>query len=134
MNSKKGIDTRGIPEYGTDFVIDMLKKANIKNFNDLVCLDSMAHGTGPWNGNADKLIENQGIPIGQAISNRDDIMNYLISKGFDRAIAFDIAKFIRRGKAERARKERYSRGTETENCKMWNLYKEQMEEHQIPKW
>lgn len=136
-NEKYEISTRGIPEFSTKFIIDMLKLAKPKNFNDLICLNALAHGTDTWSYNAEYLIKSINIPIQKLISNRDDIMNYLISKGIEKDIAFDITDFIRKGKAANARKYSYfDQGKEKNErfLKQWNEYKEIMIKYDIPEW
>ena len=136
-NEKYEISTKGIPEFKTKFMIDMLKLAKPKSFFDLICLNGLAHGTDTWCYNAEYLIKSINIPIQNLISNRDDIMNYLISKGIEKNIAFDITDFIRKGKAAGAKKYNYIDQKNDRNEKLleqWNEYKEIMTKHDIPEW
>lgn len=120
------ISTKGIPEFGSKFMINMVKDTKPKNFNDLVCLVGLAHGTETWFYNAEYLIKNDNIPIQMVISNRDDVMNFLIDKGIEKEIAFEIAELIRKGKASSTRK--------TYSTEKWNKYKEILIKHDIPEW
>lgn len=127
--------TKGIPEFGTKFMIDMLKKVKPRNFNDLVCINGLSHGTGTWTGNAERLIEQKNAKIDEVISNRADLMNYLISKGIERNLAYDITTFIRMGKAAKTNPINCYRTKVREDIILkWNEYKKIMEEHDIPEW
>ncbi|SFP91903.1 DNA polymerase-3 subunit alpha [Lachnospiraceae bacterium XBB1006] len=106
----------GIPEFGTDFVIQMLVDTKPQSISDLIRISGLSHGTDVWLGNAQTLIEEGKATIASAICTRDDIMTYLISMGIESEQSFTIMEAVRKGK-----------GLKPE-------WEEIMTEHGVPDW
>ncbi len=106
----------GIPEFGTDFAMQMLIDANPTSFSDLVRISGLSHGTDVWLGNAQDLIKSGTATITTCICTRDDIMIYLINKGLEHGQAFTIMESVRKGK-----------GLKPE-------WEEEMKKHGVPDW
>ena len=106
----------GIPEFGTDFAMQMLIDAKPKYFSDLVRISGLSHGTDVWLGNAKDLILSGQATIQTAICCRDDIMIYLIQKGLEEGLSFTIMESVRKGK-----------GLKPE-------WIEEMKAHDVPQW
>ncbi len=106
----------GIPEFGTEFAMQMVLDAKPKEFSDLIRISGLSHGTDVWLGNAQYYIQQGLATISTAICTRDDIMIYLIQQGLESEKAFTIMESVRKGK-----------GLKTE-------WEEDMKAHQVPDW
>ena len=92
---------------------------NPKNIEHLVKAYNLIHGTGIWSNNIENLIKTHNI--NELPCSRDDILLYLISKGIDKDVAYNIMEFVGKGKHLR------------DNAK-FKKYTKVMIKHNIPKW
>ncbi len=106
----------GVPEFGTDFAMEMVISCKPEKLSDLVRIAGMAHGEDVWTGNNQVLIENGTCTIASAICCRDDIMEYLIGMGLDPALSFSIMEKVRKGKG------------------LTPEWEEEMRAHDVPDW
>ena len=127
-------DTKGIYDFTSDFMLNMLKQAKIRNFNDLVCVSALSHGSGTWNQNLEYLIKDLDIPIDMLVSSRADVMNYLMEKNIDKEKAYEITEFIKKGRAYMANDIFSYSILQKESQKKWEEYKEILEGHHIPQY
>lgn len=93
--------TLGIPEFGTEFVRNIIKQIKLNCFGDLVKISSLLHGTSVWFDNAEELLKNNICEFKDLTASKDDIFNYLISCGFKRHIAYKVSEAVRKGIFER---------------------------------
>jgi len=114
--------TLGIPEFGTDFAMNMLREAKPQEFSDLVRISGLSHGTDVWIGNARDLILSGQATISTAICTRDDIMTYLIGKGVESEESFKIMEAVRKGLVAKGKADK------------WPEWVEDMKAHDVPDW
>ncbi len=106
----------GLPEFGTHNNRRILNKTKPSTFNELVAIEGVTHGTDVWANNAEDLIDKGICTLSEVISCRDDIMTYLIAKGMDKKMSFQIMEKVRKGKGLTAE------------------WIEEMQKHDVPDW
>ena len=92
-------------------------KAKPVTFMDLVKINGFLQGTGVWEDNAEKLVE-QGFLLQDIPSEREDVFLYLVKLGINYENSFKIAERVRKGKG----------------IKSSNEIRQQLEEHNAPLW
>ncbi len=112
----------GLPEFGTDFAMQMVIDAKPLSLSHLIRISGLSHGTDVWLGNAQTLIQEGTATIDTCICCRDDIMIYLIQKGLDKSESFKIMEAVRKGKVAGGKE------------KNWPEWKKDMTEHGVPDW
>ncbi|MDD3412275.1 MAG: PolC-type DNA polymerase III, partial [Eubacteriales bacterium] len=108
--------TLGVPEFGTAFVQGMLMETRPSTMEELIRISGLSHGTDVWLGNAQDLINSGTAKLPQCFCTRDDIMNFLITKGLAEKMSFDIMESVRKGKGLKPEMEAA------------------MNEHDVPEW
>jgi len=119
IGSKVG--TYGVPEFGTDFVRQMLVDTLPTTFAELCRISGLSHGTDVWLNNAQEFVRQGKATLADVISVRDDIMNYLIDSGIEKGTSFKIMEFVRKGRPSR-------------EPEQWEEYSNLMKEHKVPEW
>ncbi len=114
-----------VPECGTKFVRGMLEDSRPQTFSDLVRISGFSHGTNVWLDNAQDLIKNGTCKLNEAISTRDDVMNFLIHRGMDRKHSFFVMENVRKGKGIEKRNKQGEATTE---------FEAEMRDNNIPEW
>ena len=117
------VGSLGIPEFGTEFVIQMLLDTKPQSLSDLIRISGLGHGTDVWLGNAQTLILDGKATISTAICCRDDIMIYLINQGVDSALAFTIMESVRKGKGLKPEWEEAMKEKDVPDWYIWSCKK-----------
>lgn len=119
------VSSYAVPEFGTNFVRQMLVETLPKTFAQLVKISGLSHGTDVWRTNAQDLVSGSSpygkIDFKDVIGCRDDIMVDLLYMGLEPIKAFEIMEFVRKGKV-------------AGNPEKWAKYKALMIEKNVPEW
>ena len=106
----------GVPCFDEPFIKLLIKKIGVCCFDDLARMVALSHGTNVWYQNAEYIIEDEIAGLSDIICYREDVMQYLLTKGYERKKAFGISVNVRKGRG---------------------LYDEEIAEmlkNQVPKW
>ena len=134
-----------VPEFGTNFVRQMLLETKPKTFAQLVKISGLSHGTNVWATNAQELVSEKSpfgvIPFKDIIGCRDDIMVDLINKyHLEPLKAFKIMEFVRKGKLHKGNKDDIAKWNDgfkkdLEACKVdpWYIWSCERIEYMFPK-
>lgn len=106
----------GVPEFGTGFVRGMLMDTRPTTMEELVRIAGLSHGEDVWLNNAQELIRDGTATLMEVICTRDDIMNYLISRGCEPSFSFKTMESVRKGRG------------------LTSDMETTMHEHDIPQW
>jgi len=121
------VGSYGVPELGTNFVRNMLVETKPDSFAGLVKISGLSHGTNVWTNNAQVLVKKHPeygkIAFDEIIGCRDDIMIYLINKGLEPSLAFEIMEYVRKCDIKKPGKK-----------EKWPEYCEKMRERSVPEW
>ena len=91
----------------------------------IVRISGFSHGTNVWLDNAQTLIKNGTCQLNEAISTRDDIMNFLMHRGIKPITCFKVMENVRKGKKIDKLNKLGQKETD---------YEEQMRAGGIPEW
>lgn len=96
-----GNNTQKIPEFKEKYIKELIANTSPHSFHDLIQILGLAHGTGIWTENMQRLIQ-QGIPVARSIAYRDDIFHYLQDKLarqkiFDTGLACKVMEDVSHG-------------------------------------
>lgn len=127
--------TKGVPEYGTEFVRGMLETIKPSTVGDIIKVSGLSHGTDVWQGNAEILFKGElegfpKVPFSEVIACRDDIMLDLMKYDLPAVEAFAIMESVRKGKGLKTSQEELMR-----KCKVpeWYIYSCKKIKYMFPK-
>lgn len=94
-------DVSSMPESLADFLQEAYKTVRPRDYNELLGLIALSHGTNAWHGNAENLIAH-GYPLAKIPSSRDDVFlrvkKALEARGiYGSGLAFEISEKARKG-------------------------------------
>lgn len=94
-----GAGTLGIRAFSTAFMRKMLAITQPRDFDSLMRVFGLGHGTHAWLENAEGLLAAGKADIKKIVGTRDDIFLDLCAHGIDRETAYSLMEHVRTGKA-----------------------------------
>ncbi|MBQ9609151.1 MAG: hypothetical protein IJV15_06850 [Lachnospiraceae bacterium] len=86
----------------TEIISDeIIRICKPKSFEEYVKCYGLTHGTGTWEDNGKYLINSNGKKLYDLIAYREDVYEFLLNSGIEITRAYDLAEYVRKGKAER---------------------------------
>lgn len=70
-----------------------------KTMTEYVKCYGFTHSTGAWEDNAENLLTNGEVPFEDLIGNREDVYEFLLRRGINNEMAFEITEYVRKGRA-----------------------------------
>lgn len=119
ISGRGDVSVNGISGMDSELIRTIVRKMKVETFTDVVQLLCLAYGTGVWKGNMDELFCRKRFTKNNILASREDIFECLLALGFVREEAFQIAEYVRKGKA----------GNKTEK---WMQYKKRLIEADAP--
>ena len=81
-------------------IMTIAQKMPLICFSDLIRINLLQYGTGVWIDNAERLLSAETMTAKQVISCREDVMDYLLTRGVKRESAYEMMTDVRKGHAE----------------------------------
>jgi len=126
----------GLPEFGSDFVINSLAIAKPNNFEELGKLLGFMHGTGLWLENGFELVVSGEAEFADIPSFREEVYHEFLKYGFTERQAYEMAEYVRKGNIYSALKRQEKSSNIHENVVLlkWDMAKDILQEGNAPDW
>lgn len=92
--------TLSMGEFSNDIMDDIMFLCKPKNFEDLMKVCGLYFGSGGWLYNVRDLINSGTAELNEVVTVREDIVNYLVSKGIESVSAIEIMEITMFGTAK----------------------------------
>ncbi len=120
MNMLQGEDT--VISADEAIPAEILEACAPESEEDYVKCMGLKRSTGAWRDNAENLIREGTAPLGDLISTREDVYEYLMEHGVEKEKAFEIAEYVRKGKVRgRGWKDGMLEAMKDENIPEWYI-------------
>ena len=98
----EGLDDLSV--FKIELAQNIVNSLSPESFDDLVKIYALTNGTNTWDEYIEGLVKENNLKLKDIPATREDVFEYLLSIGIERALAFDIAEDVRKGKARLKRK------------------------------